>query len=233
MKRIIRFVLVIAVLATGCGKEISVETHGAGPGNGPGGGTPTGDTYQPTSKNSFWKYKLTGAFPGETTLTSTGESRTVNNLPCIVFTSTSTISSSNGEGFFSIKDHNYYTIQKGTSPNTGASFDVNFLYLNDTASEGYTWNYKAGQGNGFTAYIAGEIEEKGITMAVEGKTYKDVIHTKVELQYEIPLMGTLTLATYDYYVAKNIGIIKLDTEGNPILSPGAHSEMNLIDYSIK
>lgn len=239
MKRIILCCFVIASLATGCGKEISVETNGSGTGNGNGSGTGGGgttsgqDTYQPFTKNSYWKYKLTGSFPGETTITCTGQSRTVNGLPSIVFTSTSTITPGTAEGFFAIKDHNYYTIQKGVSPNTGASFDINFLYLNDTASVGYNWNYKAGQGNGFTAYLDGTIIEKGITMTVEGKTYTGVIHTEIELQYDIPMVGILTFATYDYYVAKNIGIIKLDAEGNPILSPGTSSEMNLIDYSIK
>ena len=237
MKKNLLYCFVIASLATGCSKEISVETNGNGPGTGPGTGgggtTPGQDTYMPVSKNSYWKYKLTGIFPGETTLTCTGTSRTVNGLSCIVFTSTSTSTPGTAEGFFAIKDHNYYTIQKGVSPNTGAAFDINFLYLNDTASVGYNWNYKAGQGNGYTAYLDGTIMEKGITMTVEGKTYKDVIHTEIELQYDIPMVGILTFATYDYYVAKNVGIIKLDSEGNPVLSPGTQSFMDLIEYSVK
>jgi hypothetical protein len=239
MKRILLYCLVIASLATSCSKEISVETNGNGPGGGPGtggggGGSSSGnDTYQPVSKNSTWKYVLTGVFPGETTITSTGNTRVVNGLSCFVFTSTSTIANAAGEGLFAIKDHNYYTVQKGTSPNTGAAFDVNLLYLNDTASVGYKWSYEAGHGNGFTAIIDGAIITKGTTMTVEGKVYNDVIRTEMVLKYDIPMLGVLTFATYDYYVAKNIGIIKVDSKGDPVWGGGLLSEMNLVSHSIK
>ncbi|WP_315816095.1 hypothetical protein [Paraflavitalea speifideaquila] len=70
-------------------------------------------------------------------------------------------------------------------------------------------------------------------MTVEGKSYKDVTHTQIELQYDIPGLGVLTFATYDYYIAKNIGIIKIDTEGDLTWGGGIKTESNLIDYSIK
>jgi hypothetical protein len=239
MKRIIFYSFFIASLATGCGKEISVETNGGGTGTGTGTGPGTGGgstdpgTYQPFSKNSYWKYRQTGTLAGEQTITSTGQNRTVNGILCGVFNSTSTLTPGTTEGFFGVKDHNYYTVLKGASPNTGAIIDVNFLYLNDTASVGYTWGNAAGTGNGFKAFTPGEIIEKGITITVEGKSYKDVTHTRVDLQYEIPGFGVFTFATYDYYVAKNIGIIKVDTKGDDMWASGLASEMNLIEYSIK
>ena len=237
MKRIIFYSFLIASLATGCGKEMSIDTNGGGTGTGTGPGTGGGSTdpgtYQPFSKNSYWKYKQTGTFPGETTITSTGQTRTVNGIPCGVFNSTSTITPGTSEGFFGVKDHNYFTVLKGASPNTGAIIDVTFLYLNDTASVGYTWDHVAGTGNGFKALTPGKVLEKGITITVEGKSYTDVTHTQIDLQYELPVLGVVTFATYDYYVAKNIGIIKVDSQGDVMWGGGLSSEMNLIEYSIK
>ncbi|AXY75006.1 hypothetical protein D3H65_13875 [Paraflavitalea soli] len=241
MKRILGSLLVIALLATSCGKEISTETNGAGtaPGPGPGtggSGTPVTGTYQPFSKNSYWKYKQTGAFPGEMTVTSTGQTRTVSGISCGVFNNTSTITNppSTGEGLFGIKDHNYYSVIKAVSPNTGALLDITFLYMNDTASVNYDWDHVAGTGNGFKIITSGLVLEKGIIMTVEGKTYTDVMHTVVQLQYELPGVGLVPLTDYDYYVAKNIGIIKIKTIADDPMGGGdIRTEMNLVEYSIK
>lgn len=237
MKRILLYCLVITSFVTSCGKEISIETVGNGPGTGPGGGggSPNTDqgTYQPFTENSFWKYRQTGAFASDVTITSTGQQRTVNNILCGVFNSTSTLTPGTTEVFFGIKDHDYYTVLETASPNTGAIIDISFLYLNDTAAVGYSWNHMAGTGNGFTAYTPGTVVEKGLTMTIEGKTYKDVVHTKIDLQYDLPVWGLLTFATYDYYMAKNIGIVKVISTGDPIWGGGIQSVMNLVDYSIK
>ncbi|WP_315816096.1 hypothetical protein [Paraflavitalea speifideaquila] len=49
MKRIVGSLLVIALLATSCGKEISTETNGTGTGNGPGTGGGGSSAPVPTS----------------------------------------------------------------------------------------------------------------------------------------------------------------------------------------
>ena len=61
----------------------------------------------------------------------------------------------------------------------------------------------------------------------------NVIHTQVELQYDMPDFGLLTFATYDYYIARNIGIVRVETTGDPILTGGQHTLTDLIEYSIK
>lgn len=226
MKKILFGLLAAASLMTSCKKESSFEVNS---GNGPGAG---GD-YQPNAKGSYWKYKEDGAFSGETTLTSTGQTKTINGIPVVLFTGTSTSMPGSSDGYYGKKDHNYYTIVSGSSPNTGAAFDMSFLYLNDTASVGYTWTHNAGQGNGFSAIIDGAIVERDIIIQVAGKTYKDVIHTSFDLSYDIPVIGKLPFATYDYYVAKNIGIVQIETKTNPLVGASVQTLSNLVQYSIK
>src|SRR4030095_7741491 len=149
MRSIIPLILALALVLSSCQKEIDFNL---GPGGGPGGGN-TGGTYQPITKNSYWKYQETGTFSGEFTLTSTGEKRTQNGIEYSVFAATPPAAPPTpSEQLIGIKNHNYYAAIKGASPNTGAPFDINMLYLNDTASVGYTWQHTAGQGNGATAY---------------------------------------------------------------------------------
>jgi hypothetical protein len=234
MRKNIIYYLAIALLVVSCGKEISTETNGTPPA-GNGNGTQTGaDTYQPSGKNSYWKYKLSGDFPGESTITSKGEQRTVNGIACTVYSGVGTGSQAGvAETLLGVKGNDYFSILKGASPTTGALVDITFLYLNDALPEGGSWKHTAGTGNGFTAFTPGKVLEKGITVVVEGKTYKDVIHTQIELQYELPVFGILTFATYDYYVAKNVGIIRILSQGDEVYGGGITSDMTLVQYSIK
>jgi hypothetical protein len=222
------FVIVMSSgFVTSCSKEKSVEIKN----NSGGNGNPQTGTWQPMTKNSYWKYQTTGSTASENTMTSTGQKRTVSGIEYTVFNSVTTGLPA-GEALFAIKDHNYYSHAQGVSP-MGGSFDVSYLYLNDTASVGYTWNHVAGRGNGFTALTPGTIVEKGLSMTVEGKNYADVIHSRIDLQYDMLGAGIITFFTYDYYVAKNVGVIKIDATGDPILTNGFTSTTNLVDYSIK
>jgi len=237
MRKTLINLMAITTILAGCSKEASFETGtGSNNGNGGGGGNNGGGqsgsgTYQPTSANSYWHYKETGDITADYTITSTGQKTTINSIDYYTFNSTG--SAGNVQSYMGVKNHNYYVLDQGTSPNSGASFDLNFLYLNDTASVGYTWQNAAGQGNGFTAETPGSVVEKGISLTVQGKSYTDVIHTQEELQYDIPGLGLLTFATYDYYVAKGIGIIRVVAAGDPTLAGGFHSTTDLVDYSIK
>lgn len=146
MKKILPGLLVAALFATSCKKEKSTEP------NLPGGAGSEGGTYQPMSKDSYWKYKMTGSMSAENTITSTGTARTVNGIAGTLFTSKSNVTGVE-EGVYAIKDHKYYLFQKGVSPNSGVSVDLSFLYLNDTASVGYTWRHMGGAGKRFVGDI--------------------------------------------------------------------------------
>ena len=229
MNKLLLYFLGLSLVLVSCQKEVNFDTpQGGGTGGGPSGGS---GTYQPISKDSYWKYRQTGTFGGDYTITSTGQKRTQNGIEYTVFTSMP--ASSTSDQLFGSKDHNLYASFTGTSPNTGAPFSINMLYLNDTASVGYAWQHTAGQGNGFTAFTPGIIVEKGISLTVAGKTFNNVIHSQIELQYELSIFGTVTFATYDYFVAKDVGIIRIETNGDPILAPGVNAISDLIEYSIK
>jgi len=124
---------------------------------------------------------------------------------------------------------NYYIAGQGTSP-AGAPYNIVFHYLNDTASAGYSWEYIGGQGNNFTAHFKTTIIAKGLSMAVEGKNYTNVIQSRMVLFYDI--FGTLMqFATYDYFVAKGVGIIKLRADLNAF-GTSMQTCSNLVDYKI-
>lgn len=231
--------LAITIIMASCGKEASFEANtGGNGGNGNGGGNNGGsqggsDSYQPTTANSYWHYKETGDVIAESTVTATGQKSTINGIDYYVFNTTSPQQPGTMQSYMGVKDHNYYNLAAGS--NAGVSFDLNFLYLNDAEAVGYTWDNNAGQGNGFTASTPGKIMEKGISLTVNGKTYTNVIHTQGNLIYVIPGFGSLNSATYDYYVAKGVGIIRvLSAVGDAtITGTTLHSTTDLIDYSIK
>lgn len=227
--------LAIAMIMAGCSKEASFEinTGGNTGGNGNGGSQGGSDSYQPTSANSYWHYKETGDITDESTVTATGQKSTINGIDYYIFNTTSQQTTGPYQSYMGVKDHNYYNLGQGSQQ--GVTFSLNFLYLNDTASVGYTWNNNAGQGNGFTAHTPGKIMERGISLTVNGKTFNNVIHTQGNLVYDIPGLGTLNSATYDYYVAKGVGIIRVIAAVGDASITGAtvHSTTDLVDYSIK
>jgi hypothetical protein len=226
--------LVASLFLLSCQKEIDPSTlsgAGSGSGSGTGGngsGTGSNGAYFPLGSGSWWKYKDT-ASNGLSTETVINRIKTINN---IVYTA---MVGDNGvqkdTGWVAAPQPNYYLSEKGVSPNTGAVYDLTFHYLNDTASVGYNWRYTAGQGNGFTSYIQTTIIERNITMTVAGKSFTNVIHTRLELSYDI-LGSVMDFMTYDYFVAKGVGIIKIRSEGQNLLA-GFKACSDLVDYSIK
>lgn len=238
MKKIIGSCLLVLTLAmVSCSKEKSVDTSN-GTGSGTGSGTDTGTgtggtgstsyTYQPVTTNSYWKYKYTAGYTGESSGSISGKTVTNNG---VVYYEISSAVNTTAKSYYGIKDRNYYMKAAGVSPSTGAPVDLYIHYLNDTASVGYTWNTDAGSGNGFKAYIDGEIKERDLTLTVQGKTYKEVIHSSVVLSYDI--LGTImSFGGYEFYVAKNIGVVKLESI---VGFPGASTTIvqELVDYTIK
>lgn len=184
--------------------------------------------YQPLTANSYWKYKdsLTGMVTQSTMLNTT---KLINNR--LYHASLPTMGGRTDTSWLAVDGPNYFAYADATAMSTGAPVKLLFHYLNDTASVGYNWHYDAGHVNGFPASVKTTLMERGITHTVEGKTYKDVIRTRLELHYDI--MGTvMKVATYDYYVAKGVGIVRIrtfiDGAGMNFTSSG-----NLLEYQVK
>jgi hypothetical protein len=214
-----------------CQKEVdftdpSQGNNGGSGGN--GGSGSTADSYYPLTKDSWWKYKdsLSGTVTDGKAINRT---KTING---IVYTAIVPVTApATDTSWFAAPRPNYYISQKGVSP-SGNAFDITFHYLNDTASVGYNWQYNAGQGNGFIAYIKTTIMEKNISITVAGKNYTNVIHTRLDLSYDV--LGTLMdFGSYDYYIAKGIGIVKIRTELTMFGMPLLQTSADLLDYQIK
>lgn len=222
--------IALSIIVSGCQKEIS---SGVDNNNGTNPPSTVSEVYLPVSKDSYWKYKVTnpGGATSTITVTSTGQQQTYDGIAYHLFAN-SPSTAGNENSFMAVKDHKYYTRAKGVSPNTGAPFDLTFLFSNDTATVGYQWNFDAGQGNGFAAKAPGSIVEKNISLTVLGKQYTNVIHSRFNIQYVLPVLGTTDYGTYDYYLAKNIGIVKIEFITPPLFG-SIQSVTELIEYSIK
>ena len=102
---------------------------------------------------------------------------------------------------------------------------------NDSKAVGDTWTTTPtdnGTISGFPARTVNTIKEKGITKVVNGKTFTDVIHTQVDLQYNLG-SGFTSTALYDFYLAKGVGMIETDTS----VSGNIYEKETITDYSIK
>ena len=219
------FLLGILFLAS-CQKEIDF-TDGSGGGNGNGGNVSNKDSsFCPTTPGTWWKYKdsASGALATQTLLNST-KIMNGNTYRAV------TVNGGSDTGWYGSPRPNYYLAQKGVDPGSGASFDMIFHYLNDTAAIGHSWEYIAGHGNGAAALMKTTIVEKGLTMTVAGKSYKNVSHTTMQLSYDI--MGMIIeMAQYDFYVAKGVGIIRIRTNIDA-LGTTLQACNDLVDHSIK
>jgi hypothetical protein len=226
-----RFLYLLSVLLitlSSCQKEVTdpdVQPTTGGTGGTGGTGNTGSGTYLPLTKNTFWKFQdsASGAI---TIMTVLDKTTTINGkLFTDVLGSNSTQTDT---GYMTRQGADYFTyaqVNNGTS-----SGNFLFHYLNDTAAAGSSWEYIAGQGNGYVAYIKTTIVERNLSRTVAGKTYTDVIHTRMDLSYD--LGERVDAGYYDYYTAKNIGIIQVKSRLGMFGSQFAASS-DLVDYQIK
>lgn len=150
----------------------------------------------------------------------------------VLYTALVTVMNTQSDTSLAASPHpNYYLTAKGVSP-SGGSYDLLFHYLNDTASIGYHWQYNAGNGSGFAALIKTTIVAKNLTMTVAGKTYSNVIQTRLDRTYDL-LGSPMDMGNYNYFIAKGVGIIKVRSDLNMMGVPIIQTSSDLIDYSIK
>jgi hypothetical protein len=123
----------------------------------------------------------------------------------------------------------YYGQQNGEYFMYEILFGVPFetLYFKESAAIGETWTNTNFAATGTNYKITGKIVEKGIQHVVLGKTYNNVVHTQLLIQYGTPSSGIyIDMQTSNFYLVKGIGII----DGNG--ASGA-SSMKLMEYAIK
>jgi hypothetical protein len=226
MKRFF-FLLAMVFAIASCQKEVGFDDPTAGGGGGGGGTTP--DTYQPVTKDSYWKYK-DSAFTGLiTVMTATGQTQTIGGKLYHIIKSETTGQAPTTGYFYASKP--WYGTRMDV--NNGIATTIEFVHLNDTASVGFTWNNTMPPVNGLNARVNAELMERNITKTVAGKSYSNVIHTQMILEYELPIFGWTPFATYDYYVAKGIGIIRIESDLTFMGQTAVRTVSDLIEYSIK
>lgn len=229
------FAGLIVLLLSACEKEAAVipvvsstpiNGSGAGSGAGTGGNTPgTTETYQPVSNGSYWKYVSTGSITDEQTQTITGRTASFNSKNYYEMSQVSkTIDPS--LGYFNT-DNGLYKLRASTYI-SGVTIELTYLDANKAVGE--TWTAPItdnGQVNGVPARVLGKIIEKGISRTVLGKSYSNVVHTQVDIQYNMG--GFDSYSSYDMYIAKGVGII----ETNNTIFGQKFSDVKLVEYSIK
>jgi hypothetical protein len=214
MKKGLVLVLCITVCwVTGCKKDSNANL--------------SADSYLPLTQGSLWKYsyQTNGGTTDTITISMTGGSTQINGKT--YYNASSVYKGGNSLGYFYVGNHIYAT----RTIDNGSGSAMEFQLLNDIAPVGYQWitsptdNGKVGS---VPARTVNTIKEKNITRQLNGRTFTDVTHTQVELQYDFG-SGFETSITYDFYLAKGIGLIENDAN---TLNTLVETE-TLFDYTIK
>lgn len=189
--------------------------------------TPTNQAvnYSPLTTGSNWTYNYTdGSSSGTETVTATDKDTSINGKTYKVLSS----SDNSGNKYLAKIDSNYYRF--ASFPPIG-SFEE--LYLKDNLAVNGTWK------NSVTfnlppspvplaADLTYVIQEKGITHAVNGKTYNDVIHVHVSVS-----VYTIDFGGGDFYYAKDVGLIENSISLKPTGQSSYSASQQLVSYEIK
>lgn len=181
-------------------------------------GTPdTTQGYQPLTKGSTWSYHETfnsTDYPAlNDVITMTGARAVINGKT--YYAATDKLDTVIGTTYF-YQGNGSYSIRSAV---LGAGITVEYLYLKDDVAIGQTWTAPIsddGTIQQFPAQVVGKVLKRDTSMTIGSMTFKSVIHTQLQLQYNI----TGSFETYqviDFYVAKGVGIIEIDTDaGQPL-----------------
>lgn len=227
MKKYLLFLLSIITLCYSACKQdtadlealrlkIESKKNGGGAGN---------DSYLPTTKGSSWTYQSN--MSGTTQLSRSYLTGTVTSINGQNYYELKTSAlGKEGLSYYYVKDKKY----KMRSTTVESNTTLEFFLLDDNLTVGGEWTATMTD-NGLVNEVPGrtknKIVESGITKTVLNKTYKNVVHTHVIVQYNFG-SGFQDFVDYDFYLAKGIGIIETDTNF------GSYSTSSyLSEYSIK
>ena len=181
-------------------------------------------SYQPVTANSTRTYQLTDYTGGvsNATITITGNQSTINGKAYNEYNYITDLNTETGYYYYS---NNLYINRKTTSLG-----DDDIPYLNDNVAVGGTWTGSSisPPGTGATATYTGTLMEKGISKTVNGITFNNVYHTQIVLQYTISGNALPVQDTDDYYIAKGVGIIEIDTN-----TSGLTTKTVIVSYNVK
>jgi hypothetical protein len=206
----------IAICYAGCKKD-------------PGNGAPSSaDSYMPVTAGSTWTYFVYEQGITDTlTVKMSGVRSTLYGK--IYYNATNTSKPTGvSTSYFYIGKHLYATRDFNPIANSPLELQI----YNDTATINHSWisspTDSTSRVNGILARVMSTIRQTGEVKVFLGKTFTNVIHTQVDFQYNFG-SGYATAFTYDYYLAKGIGILgyNLSSLGGTVKTEG------IISYNVK
>lgn len=231
MKKLIPITLIsVSLFLSACGLKDIVGPKAASNSNSNSspGGTTNSDSYQPVVKGSTWTYSVEAfGFPaGNATISITGDVQTINNT---TFFKSQTINPG-GDTQFSFC---------GSRGNLFLNYDpdtrIEQPYLDISKPAGASFNTAVNDPNnpGVPARYVTTIVEKDVTKTINSRSFKNVIHTRVEMQYDYG-SGYVAETVEELYVAKGVGIVEWDTSAAFLTStPSLVSKLIIVSYDIK
>lgn len=188
------------------------------------------DTYQPITKGSTWTYKktLNAGAPSYEIMTVTGNRTVINNKT--YYGVNDKMDSTTNITYF-CHDKGDYFIRSSV---LGDGITVEYLYLKDDAAIGQTWTAPVtddGTLGGAPAQIVGKVLKRDTTMVLASITFEKVTHSRLLLQYNIGTSdGFQTYQTIDFYTAKGVGIIKIDSDAGEL---NLNTATDIVSYKIE
>lgn len=189
--------------------------------------------FQPISAGSAWSYTATSnSVTNNYTLTATANDSTIDGKTYKVF-----INSGGPNEYYYKTGNDYYRYSYFIALNQA----LDLLYLKDNLSVGATWTQNKNatiNGVNGTAILECLVAEKGISYTVNGKTFTNVMHIKINPTFSVSgIKLTNNKAEIHYYFADNIGFIYSSTDLSvaiPFSSPyNFVGEVKLTAYTIK
>src|ERR1700744_4443836 len=173
MKKTLSILVIgVALLAAGCSKSKNNPSPASS------------DSYLPVTSGSSWVYNdIIQGTNSPLTVTMTGAKSVFNGKTYYTATSSSSAKGTS-TGYFYADNHSYSF--RATA--VGVNVTIELQMGNDAQNVGYTWTTSpndSGSINGVPAQTINTIKEKNITKVVNGKTFNNVIHTQVDLQYDM------------------------------------------------
>lgn len=183
--------------------------------------------YYPLSAGTTWKYVLeyTDNEPDTTSLVITDDNVIINKQ---VYRKILSVSRVFGTTASYLHNANHVIILR--QPTYVPGVYINMQIVNDSIPVGQGWTIDAtddGTIGGVPARLVGTVLETGITRQVGDINYGNVIHTRVELQYDEG-EGFVTNTIYHFYVAMGVGLIETNASSGDLLSISS-----LLNYDVK
>lgn len=192
-----RYLIIFLAVVTCCYVSCKKDTGNGAP--------PSANSYMPVTAGSTWTYLFSEQGSNDTlTVKMTGATSTQNGH---IYYNATTQSKKGGASTLYFTQYNHLFITRNL--NYYANETLELQLYNDTASVNQPWTYLVtddGKINGVPARAISTMGPINETKTFAGKTYNNVVHVMVEVQYDVG-SGYRTSLLYDYYLAKGIGIL--------------------------